>query len=54
MKLSKQKEALKSALEKLRKSQNFGSDCNLNTDEAFVVLQILTETAIRIGNIQKE
>lgn len=53
MKLSKQKEVLKSALEKLRKSQNFGSDCKLTTDEAFVVLELLTKTAQRIDEIQK-
>lgn len=52
MKLSKQKDSLRSAIEKLRKSQNFGSDCNLNADEAYVVLQLLTKTAARIDEIQ--
>jgi hypothetical protein len=54
MKLSKQKEVMKTAIEKLRKSKDFGTDCKLDPDEAEVIYKLLTDTAIRIGNIQRE
>lgn len=53
MKLSKQKELLKTSIDKLKKSRDFGSSCKLSTEESELVLKIMTDTAIRISHIQE-
>lgn len=52
MKIEKKKRIMESLIKKLQRAKDFGSACNLDTDEARVAHELLTETAVRIARIQ--
>jgi len=53
-KIDKEKALLESAIKKLIRARDFGSDCVLSPDEAKVILTVATDTAFRIARIQQK